>query len=213
MNGAPSGGEVTRRSHTPPSRSVTRIGGSASSQHWQVWAKKIIEEARERASDKPATPIKSFLRDFFLRQYGVRSVAVKAVGDFLYSLRVMLGMETDERAVQLAERGHENRARLELFAGMCGLGEDGSEQWPSRKLSFFLVFLSNVIGRERDPGGANAAKIAAAKLTGGPDPSSSKEHAQGLKEKLTKKRLLLKLSTVTLELPKLVNGLQERQSL
>ena len=62
-------------------------GGPALTLIWQVWAKKIEEEAQMARRGKAGLPIKSFLRDFYLRQYGVRSVAVKAVSDFFASLR------------------------------------------------------------------------------------------------------------------------------
>jgi pyruvate carboxylase len=93
--------------------------------------------------------IQQFLRDFFLRQYGVRQVAVKAIGDLAYSVCHYLagGTHADGSTPQL-----ENRPRLALFADMCGLSRADVESpevdvaFPESVVSFFKGDLGQPYG-------------------------------------------------------------------
>ena len=108
----------------------------------------------------------------------------------MYSLRVMLGLEIDERALA-SERFVENVNRLELFASMCGVSDGSAGQWAAHKLSLFLTFLQNLVTRENDVGkGTLAAKLAA---DGMAMFRPEKPGMQGLKDKLMKRHLKLKL--------------------
>ena len=153
----------------------------------EIWAKKLVDDHQMDTRAKPRMAMRQFMRDFFLRQYGVRTVALKAIGDFAFSVRHYLNLKG-----QLERARLENRTRLEQFASMCGLTGDDGGGWKARKVNFFLFFLQSVVGREAAAGKGDAGK---AKQT-------VKTEAQ--RERLTKKRMLARLSNVTAELARCV---------
>ena len=163
---------------------------------------------------KPRMPMRQFMNDFFVRQYGVRAVAMKAVADFAHSLRHYVSA-TLPRAEQ---EKLENFPRISIFASMCAF--DGHEHaWRARKVNFLLfflqvrdlpqispfpdlrspshcpfsllVFLQGVVGRD------SAAAIKASK-------GDANKRIEAIRERLTKRRNMCKLASISAELTRLV---------
>ena len=164
----------------------------------EMWAKKLVEDNQMDTRGKPRMAMRQFMREFFLRQYGVRAIGIKAIGDFAFSLRHYLQVKSHLERARI-----ENRARLELFASMCGLHSEGEQSWRARKVNFFLLFLQAVVGREALPaqskgdgvGGKQGVKI------------------EAIRERLTKRRTLARVSSVTFELARFVSDATTRTAL
>ena len=115
-----------------PEEMVLRVIG-------ELWAKKLVEDHQMDTRGKPRMHLRQFTSEFFLRQYGVRGVALKAVADFVHSVRHYLSRGAAERARL------ENRSRLALFNSMCALDER-SHSWRAKKVNFLLFFVQAVVG-------------------------------------------------------------------
>ena len=93
--------------------------------------------------------MQKFLQAYLMRQYGVKSVANKALGDISHSLKHFCKMNVEQRA----EAQVTNVARLNLFVEMAGLEKD-DKPWTPRKTNFHLHVVGCLTGK------AEAAKDA-----------------------------------------------------
>ena len=189
----------------------------------EVWAKKIFDDSQMDARRKPRLLIMKFLRDHFMRQYGVKSVAVKAMGDIVTSLRVYAKMTPKEAGNAKLE----NRDRLHIFASMVGATEEQPAPWTARKVNFFLHVVGSLtiaVGarqRRMSDETTSAAEVAVSKLLKGAKRSSTsalslgdklktalsgadKGDAAAVKERLVKKHLRIRLKDFASALPRFV---------
>ena len=107
----------------------------------------------------------------------MRPVALKAISDLIASISYYVNVDGKGKDKAASRRNVENKARLELFAATVGLLDEGEHGWRAKKMNFMLHFLQNVVGRELSK-------------------KRQSERAEATRDRLTKKRHTVKLTSV-----------------
>ena len=110
----------------------------------------------------------------------------------------------------------ENRTRLILFADMCGLfdstADSRSDGWRPKKVNFFHYFLQSAVGRDV-PAATKMGERKSSGLNSSNGSTSTSLFMEAIKERLSKRRTLVRLSHVNGALSRCVVDSGMRQQL
>ena len=123
-----------------------------------VYQKKVKDDATSDSKGKLRCPMVKFVRNYLLRQYGMKSMAEKALRELTATVRAY------------SHGGSSSLVRIRMFGEMTGMLKDlqgvAKPPWVNRKADFFLFILTRL---------ARCAKEEGSKEGGAPQRSSADE--------------------------------------
>lgn len=101
-----------------------------------IYQKKLKEDAVADSKRKQRMPVGKFVREYLMRQYGMKSMAEKAMRELTFTIRSYAD-----------DSGGEELLRAKLFGEMLGM-LNRKEPWKERKVNFFLLALGRFLRKD-----------------------------------------------------------------